>query len=70
MWSVPRIYRQYSGSNEWTVEFSKGGCEERTYEHEGEESTLLEAVERERLVKIQQAEKGLAGGVVIFEFRR
>jgi hypothetical protein len=70
MWSLPRIYRHYSCSNEWTDEFGTRGLEERTYEREAEESTLLEAVTRERLVKIQQAGKGLAGGVVIFEFCR
>jgi hypothetical protein len=32
---------------------------------EAEESPLLEAAVRERLVKTQQAEKGLAGAVVI-----
>jgi hypothetical protein len=32
---------------------------------EAEESQLLEAVTRERLMKTQQAEKGLAGVVVI-----
>jgi hypothetical protein len=32
---------------------------------EAEESPLLEAVARERLVKTQQAGKGLAGAVVI-----
>jgi hypothetical protein len=35
-----------------------GGCEERTREHEAEESPLLESVAREWLVKTQQAEKG------------
>jgi hypothetical protein len=35
--------------------------------HEAEESPVLEAVGRERLVKIQQAGKGLAGAVVICE---
>jgi hypothetical protein len=35
-----------------------------------EESPLLEAVARERLVKTQQAGKGLAGAVVICELWR
>jgi hypothetical protein len=35
-----------------------------TREREAEESLLLEAVARERLVKIQQAGKGLADAVV------
>jgi hypothetical protein len=33
--------------------------------HEAEEPPLLEAIARERLVKTQQAGKGLAGVVVI-----
>jgi hypothetical protein len=37
---------------------------------ETEESPLLEAVGRERLVKTQQAEKGLARAVVIRELWR
>jgi hypothetical protein len=36
---------------------------------EAEESPLLEAVARERLVKTQQAGKGLTGAVVICELR-
>jgi hypothetical protein len=35
--------------------------------HEAEESPLLEAVARERLVKTQQTGKGLAGAMVICE---
>jgi hypothetical protein len=46
------------------------GCEDRTSEHEAEEFPLLEAVARERLVKTQQAGKGLAGAVVICELWR
>jgi hypothetical protein len=49
------------------VEFCTGVYEERTWAHEAEESPLLEAVVRERLVKIKQAGKGLAGGVMICE---
>jgi hypothetical protein len=37
---------------------------------EAEESPLLEAVARERMVNIQQAAKGLACAVVIFELWR
>jgi hypothetical protein len=37
---------------------------------EAEESPLLEAVIRERLVKTQQSGNGLAGAVVICELRR
>jgi hypothetical protein len=42
-----------------------GSCEYRTWAREAEESPLLEAVARERLVKTQQAGKGLADVVVI-----
>jgi hypothetical protein len=45
------------------VEFCAGGCEVK-------ESPLLEAVARERLMKIQQAEKALTGAVVICEVWR
>jgi hypothetical protein len=37
---------------------------------EAEESPLLEAVTRERLVKTQQAGKGLTGAVVFYELWR
>jgi hypothetical protein len=37
---------------------------------EAEEPSLLEAISRERLVKIQQAGKGLAGSVVICKLWR
>jgi hypothetical protein len=37
---------------------------------EAEESPLLEAVAREKLVKTQQAGKTLAGAVLICELRR
>jgi hypothetical protein len=48
--------------------FSTGVCEERNWAHEAEESPLLEAVARGRLVKIQEAGKRLADAVVIYEF--
>jgi hypothetical protein len=44
-----------------------GVCEERAGGREAEESLLLEAVARERLVKTRQAGKGLAGAMVICE---
>jgi hypothetical protein len=44
-----------------------GGCENRTWAREAEEFTLLEAVSKERLVKIQQAGKDLAGDLWIME---
>jgi hypothetical protein len=51
-------------------EFCAGGCKGRTWEREAEESLLLYAVDRERLVKTQQAGKGLASAVVICELWR
>jgi hypothetical protein len=47
-----------------------GVCEDRTCASKAEESPLLEAVARERLMKTQQAAKGFAGSVVICELRR
>jgi hypothetical protein len=44
-----------------------GVCEERTWEREADEIPLQETVARERLVKTQQAGKGLADAVVIRE---
>jgi hypothetical protein len=61
------------GATEWvvsSVEFCTGGCEERIWAREAEDSQLLEAVIRERLVKTQQAGKCLAGAVVICELWR
>jgi hypothetical protein len=58
MWSVPIRYKQRT-----RLELSEF-CEERTSACEAEESPLLEAVARERLVKIQRAGKCLAGAVV------
>jgi hypothetical protein len=46
-------------------QFYTGGCEERSSVREAEESPLLEAAARERLVKTQQAGKGLTVAVVI-----
>jgi hypothetical protein len=42
-----------------------GGCEERIRAREAEESSLLETVAKEQLVKTQKAGKCLAGAVVI-----
>jgi hypothetical protein len=56
-WSVLRCYKQGTKS----VQFRTGGCEERTWAREAEESLLLEPVAR---VKTHQAGKGLAGAVV------
>jgi hypothetical protein len=64
MWSVPRRYTQETKSVD--SELCTRGCEERTRACEAEEFPPLQAVARERLIKTQQAEKGLAGAVVIF----
>jgi hypothetical protein len=45
--------------------FFTGICEDITRAREAEESLLLDALARERLVKAQQAGKCLAGAVVI-----
>jgi hypothetical protein len=49
-----------------SVEICIGACKKRAWAREAEESPLLEAVARERLVK-RQAGKCLAGAVVICE---
>jgi hypothetical protein len=48
------------GVSEFRVEFYTGGCEDRTLAREAEESPLLEAVARERLMT-QQAGKRFSG---------
>jgi hypothetical protein len=53
-----------------SVEFCTGGCEDRTWAHEAEDSPLLEAVAREWQVKTQQAGEGLAGTMMICELWR
>jgi hypothetical protein len=50
--------------------WSVSRCCEQWTEGNDEESPLLETVARELLVKTQQAEKGLAGAVVICELWR
>jgi hypothetical protein len=67
-WSVLRCYKQ--GTKSVERELCTGVSEEWTWAHEVEEYPLLEAVTRERLVKTQQAGKGLAGAVVICELWR
>jgi hypothetical protein len=52
------------------VEFCTSGDEKRTRVREPEESLLLKAVARERMIKSQQAGKGMAGAVVIFKVWR
>jgi hypothetical protein len=53
MWSVPRSYEQRTKLVISLVELCMGGCEERTWAREAEEYPLLEAITRERPVKIQ-----------------
>jgi hypothetical protein len=47
-----------------------GGCKDRTWAREAEESPLLEVVVRERLVKTQQDGNGLPVALVICELWR
>jgi hypothetical protein len=70
MWSVARCYKQGTKLVESWVQLCIGGCEDRTWAREAEESPLLEAVARERLVETQQTVKGLAGAMVICELWR
>jgi hypothetical protein len=53
-----------------TADFCTGGCDKRTRGLEAEESQLLEATARERLVKTQQVGKGLENYVVLCELWR
>jgi hypothetical protein len=73
--SVPRSYLEDNWGEQVSQlsvvgQFCVGGFEDRTWGREAEESPLLEAGARERLMKIQQAGKGLAGAVVICEMWR
>jgi hypothetical protein len=68
-WFVLKYYKQGTKCVQF-VEFCMGSCEDRTLVHEAEESRLLEAVARERLVKTQQAVKGLPSAVVTCELWR
>jgi hypothetical protein len=49
------------GASQLRVEFYTGGCEDRIRAREDEESLLLVAVAKERLVKTQQAGKRFSG---------
>jgi hypothetical protein len=55
---------------EQSSEFCTWVCEERTWEHDAEESLLLEAVARERLMKSRQPINFPARGMMICELRR
>jgi hypothetical protein len=68
MWPVPICYKQ--GARLELSQFCTGVCEERTWALESDEYPLLEAVVRKRLVETLQAEKSLAGAVVICELWR
>jgi hypothetical protein len=63
-------WRQLGWPSLVSWEYCTGGCEERTWACEAEESPLLEDYARERLVLTQQAGKDLAGAVVISEVWR
>jgi hypothetical protein len=45
-------------------EFLTGDCEDRTSARDSEESPILDALDRKRLVKTREAGKGLSCGVV------
>jgi hypothetical protein len=66
------VNRQSQSSSDLvsSVEFNMGGSEDRNWTRETEESPLLEAIARERLVKTQQAGKDLACAMVICELWR
>jgi hypothetical protein len=72
LFSTPSVQSGYKEDN-WgdrvvscqQQELCTGSCKDRICAREAEESTLLEAVARERVLKTQQAKKGLADAVVI-----
>jgi hypothetical protein len=68
-WFVPRSYFEDNCGDTVSCQLSveSWDCEDRTWAQEAEESTLLEAVTRKRLVRTHQAGKG---GVMIFELWR
>jgi hypothetical protein len=55
----PPVWVLVESCNLW-VEFRTGGCEDKTWAREAEESPMLEAVARKRL-KTQQAGKRISG---------
>jgi hypothetical protein len=63
MWFAPRCYKQ--GIRLDHIQFWDGGQPGIAWGRETEESPLLEAVTRERLVEAQQAGKGLFNAVEI-----
>jgi hypothetical protein len=68
IWLLPRCCQE--GTKLMSSEEScMGGCEDRPSARETEESPLLQAHARKRLVKTQQAGKDLACAGVICEFR-
>jgi hypothetical protein len=65
---VPKIYFEDNWANQLVErKFCTGGYDHRIWAREAEESSLLEVVVRERLVKKQRAVRSLAGAVVICE---
>jgi hypothetical protein len=63
--TVPKSYLEDNWGDavhcQLRVKFCAGGCEGSTWAREAEESPLLETVDRERLMKAQQAGKRLSG---------
>jgi hypothetical protein len=60
----PQKRRRHSWVDSWQ-EICSGGCDNRTWAREAEESPLLGDVAMERLFKTQQARKCLAAAVVM-----
>jgi hypothetical protein len=58
------------GASQLRAEFCTGGCEDRTWAREAEETPLLKAFARECLIKTERAVKYLAYAVVIFKVWR
>jgi hypothetical protein len=56
---VPKCYKQGQSSS------ARAGCDKRTRAREAEESSLLEVVARERLVKTLHAENDLVFAAMI-----
>jgi hypothetical protein len=63
-----RLWRKELVSVEWR--FCTGVYENRNWARDAEVSPLLEAIVRERLVKTQQAGRGLTGAVLICKLLR
>jgi hypothetical protein len=70
VFSIRSVPRCYEDSVKQRVQLRDGGQPAVEWVREAEECPMLEAVGRERQVKIQQAERGLAGSVMVCELWR